>query len=133
MKRVFVYLAALAAVAFLFAPGFALISADLPAPTPGIDYIAKANNATNSVAYIDRLKADLEAQGIQRIQDELYSAGNARSRVLAQVHPRTRQAILVLLQLDGWIPDGSGAPPPPFDPTIADLRIETLGSLVPKP
>jgi hypothetical protein len=131
MKRIAIYLAILAAVAFLFAPGFALISADAPPATPGLDYVAKLNG-TNSAAYMARLQADLEAQGLQRMQDELYSAGNARSRTLATVHPRTRAAILYLLQLDGWIPDGSGTPPPPFDPAIADARIEGLGAAIPR-
>jgi len=99
----------------------------------GLDYVAKSNGATNSAAYLSRIQADLEAQGLQRMQDELYSAGNARSRTLATVHPRTRAAILYLLQLDGCVPDGSGAPPPAFDPAIADTRIENLGAAIPRP
>ena len=99
----------------------------------GLDYVAKSNGATNSTAYLSRIQADLEAQGLQRMQDELYSAGNARSRTLATVHPRTRAAILYLLQLDGWVPDGSGAQPPAFDPAIADTRIENLGNAIPRP
>jgi len=97
----------------------------------GLDYVSKSNGATNSAAYLARIQADLEAQGLQRMQDELYAAGNARSRTLATVHPRTRAAILYLLQLDGWVPDGSGAQPPAFDPAIADERINNLGTYVP--
>ena len=97
----------------------------------GLDYVAKSNGATNSAAYLSRIQADLESQGLQRMQDELYAAGNSRSRTLATVHPRTRAAILYLLQLDGWIPDGSGAQPPAFDPAIADERINNLGTHVP--
>lgn len=99
----------------------------------GLDYVAKSNGATNSAAYLARIQTDLEAQGLQRIQDELYAAGNARSRTLATVHPRTRAAILYLLQLDGWVPDGSGTPPPAFDPAVADSRIENLGNAIPRP
>lgn len=98
----------------------------------GLDYVSKSNGATNSAAYLARIQADLEAQGLQRMQDELYAAGNARSRTLATVHPRTRAAILYLLQLDGWVPDGSGAQPPAFDPSIADTRIENLGAAIPR-
>lgn len=133
MKRIVAFFLALGAIAFLFAPGFALISADSPAPTPGLDYVARLNGATNAAGYLSRLQADLESQGLQKMQDELYAAGNARSRTLAQVHPRTRAAILYLLQLDGWVPDGSGTPPPPFNPAIADDRIENLGTAIPRP
>ena len=97
----------------------------------GLDSVAKSNGATNSAAYLSRIQADLEAQGLQRMQDELYAAGNARSRTLATVHPRTRKAILYLLQLDSWIPDGSGTKPPDFDLSIADDRINNLGTYVP--
>ena len=99
----------------------------------GLDYVAKSNGATNSSSYLARIQTDLEAQGLQRIQDELYAAGNARSRTLATVHPRTRAAILYLLQLDGWVPDGSGNPPPAFDQAVADARIDNLGNAIPRP
>lgn len=104
---------------------------DAPAPTPGLDFVARANGATNSAAYLAKLQIDLNNQGLQQIESALYAAGNARSRELSVAHPRTRAAILRLLQLDGWYPDGSGAPPPAFDPSIADSRIATLATDVP--
>lgn len=132
MKRIAAHILALGVIALLFAPSFALIFADSPTPAPGLDYVARLNGATNAAGYLSRLQADLESQGLQKMQDELYAAGNARSRTLAKVHPRTRAAILYLLQLDGWIPDGSGTPPPAFDPSVADARIDGLGNAIPR-
>jgi hypothetical protein len=130
MKRLFAFIGGLAGV---LAIPLAFVLADVqPAPTPGLDFIAKANGSTNSASYLVKIQADLEAQGLAAMQQALYDAGNARSRTLAQVHPRTRAAILYLLQLDGWIPDGSGTPPPAFDPSIADARIEGLGNVIPR-
>jgi hypothetical protein len=111
--------------------GASILGAIIFGQTPGLDYIAKSNGATNSAAYLVKLQADLEAQGRNGMQQALYDEGNARSRTLATVHPRTRKAILYLLQLDSWIPDGSGTKPPDFDPSIADDRINNLGTYVP--
>ena len=131
MKRLNYILSFVGALALCLLPVALVFGAD-PSPTPGLDYIAKANAGTNSAAYLASLHATLEANGRQQIESALYDAGNARSRTLSAAHPRTRAAILYLLQLDGWIPDGSGTPPPPFDPAIADSRIENLGSAIPR-
>lgn len=130
MKRALSYLAGLAGV--LLVPLLFAIADGQPPATPGLDFVAKANGATNSAAYLVKIQADLEAQGLAAMQQALYDAGNARSRTLAQVHPRTRAAILYLLQLDGWVPDGSGTPPPAFDPSVADARIDGLGNAIPR-
>ncbi len=117
----------------VFSLGFSLIG-DTNAPaTPGLDFIARSNGATNSAAYLAKLSDDLEAQGRAAAAAQLYAAGNARFQQLYTLHPRTLAAIRRLLQLDGFIPDGSGNQPDPFDPTVADANIDNLGTIVPKP
>ena len=98
----------------------------------GLAYIAKKNGSDNVDDYITKISESLDNQGLINIQQDIYNAGNERFHVLSDLHPRTRSAILYLLQLDKWIPDGSGSTPKDFDSSIADDRIANLNTVISK-
>ena len=98
--------------------------------TPGLEFIARQNGADSFDAYLVKLTAELEAQGTAAASAQLFAAGNARFQEIGPIHPKTIGAIRILLQLDGFAPDGSGNKPAPFDVEKADANLKNLSAML---